>query len=377
LENQSQQQELQDIIASRENGFGYQFKTARSAQNISIADVARELRLDQKIIIALESEDHAHLPVAAFVCGYIRNYAKFLKIQPEALIDYYKGEHKESSLSPQLKITKKQNINQPANLSRIITPIFWLLLLLLLAFGGWKLWLYVQTHYPAEQVTQSLDGMLDAPDIDTATIENAVHNNDSNRLLLPEPEAIYDVPAGEEMIEAEKPLDKTLEEKTAGSKSSTEQETGSLSADKSSLAGTTAAAEGSNSSQSTTAAAMALPEDVLSVANLNTANLPSTDNTVVEKLSSAENSQALDGTDKSDQLVVTFSGNSWVSIKDAENKILSSGLKKAGKTLLLKGKLPYQVFLGDARVVSISINGKIFDHSSYINKKNIARFRVK
>ena len=77
------------------------------------------------------------------------------------------------------------------------------------------------------------------------------------------------------------------------------------------------------------------------------------------------------------QLVLTFSGNSWISIKDADNKMLSTGLKRAGKTLQLDGKKPYKVFLGDARVVKVSINGKIFDHTKYINEKNIARFNVK
>ena len=77
------------------------------------------------------------------------------------------------------------------------------------------------------------------------------------------------------------------------------------------------------------------------------------------------------------QMVLEFTGNSWVSIKDANNKILATGLKKSSKILRLDGKTPYKVFLGDARVVKISINGEIFDHSSYINEKNVARFNVK
>ena len=107
MEQQSEQQELKDIIASREDGFGFLFKQARNEKKLGIEDVARELRLDKKIILALESEDHTQLPASAFVFGYIRNYAKFLNIQPEPLIEYYKKERNEDSLEPQLKIRKE------------------------------------------------------------------------------------------------------------------------------------------------------------------------------------------------------------------------------------------------------------------------------
>ena len=85
LEQQSDQQELKDIIASKEDGFGFIFKQARIEKKLSIDDITRGLHLDKKIIVALENEDYAQLPAPAFVCGYIRNYAKFLRIQSEPL----------------------------------------------------------------------------------------------------------------------------------------------------------------------------------------------------------------------------------------------------------------------------------------------------
>ena len=108
LEKQTEQQELKDIIATRADGFGYHFKTARDEKNLTVDDVARALHLDKKIVLALESEDHTQLPVAAFVCGYIRNYCKFLNIEPEPLIEYYKSECHDEGLDPGLKVIKEK-----------------------------------------------------------------------------------------------------------------------------------------------------------------------------------------------------------------------------------------------------------------------------
>jgi cytoskeleton protein RodZ len=58
----------------------------REAQGISVADVARSLRLSVRQVEAIEADDYDRLPGKTFVRGFVRNYAKLLQIDPEPLL---------------------------------------------------------------------------------------------------------------------------------------------------------------------------------------------------------------------------------------------------------------------------------------------------
>jgi len=68
---------------------------ARQAQNLTTAEVARRLKLSVWQIEALESGEYQRLPGIVFVRGFIRNYARLLKLEPEELV------HAATSLLPQ------------------------------------------------------------------------------------------------------------------------------------------------------------------------------------------------------------------------------------------------------------------------------------
>ncbi len=59
---------------------------SREAQNLSVADVARQLKLSAWQIEALEAGQYQKLPGTVFVRGFIRNYARLLRLDPEALL---------------------------------------------------------------------------------------------------------------------------------------------------------------------------------------------------------------------------------------------------------------------------------------------------
>jgi cytoskeleton protein RodZ len=56
---------------------------ARAAQNLSVADVARQLKLSERQVEALEAGAFDKLPGPVFVRGFIRNYARLLKLEPD------------------------------------------------------------------------------------------------------------------------------------------------------------------------------------------------------------------------------------------------------------------------------------------------------
>src|ERR1700704_2075713 len=58
---------------------------AREEQNLSVAEAARQLRLSVHQVEALEAGEFHKLPGPVFVRGFIRNYARLLKLDPEQL----------------------------------------------------------------------------------------------------------------------------------------------------------------------------------------------------------------------------------------------------------------------------------------------------
>ncbi|MBU1691458.1 MAG: DUF4115 domain-containing protein [Gammaproteobacteria bacterium] len=65
---------------------GKMLAESRERLGLSVAEVSRQLRLSPRQIEALETDDHASLPGETFLRGFLRNYAKLLQIDPEALL---------------------------------------------------------------------------------------------------------------------------------------------------------------------------------------------------------------------------------------------------------------------------------------------------
>jgi cytoskeleton protein RodZ len=59
---------------------------AREGKGLSVADVARSLRLSVRQIEAIEGDDFDKLPGKTFLRGFVRNYAKLLQLDPEPLL---------------------------------------------------------------------------------------------------------------------------------------------------------------------------------------------------------------------------------------------------------------------------------------------------
>src|SRR5690349_1053120 len=71
---------------------GERLRTAREEQGISISQAAVETRILQRYLIALEDGDYQHLPGDVYARGFIRNYATYLGLSAEELIELYRRE---------------------------------------------------------------------------------------------------------------------------------------------------------------------------------------------------------------------------------------------------------------------------------------------
>lgn len=65
---------------------GRRLAAARERHGFSVAEVARQLKLSPGQIEALEADNYARLPGPVFVRGFIRNYARLVKIDPALLL---------------------------------------------------------------------------------------------------------------------------------------------------------------------------------------------------------------------------------------------------------------------------------------------------
>jgi cytoskeleton protein RodZ len=67
--------------------FGARLAAARERAGISVGDMAGRLRLHINQVRALEGENLAQLPEAAYVRGFVRSYARSLGLDPAPLVD--------------------------------------------------------------------------------------------------------------------------------------------------------------------------------------------------------------------------------------------------------------------------------------------------
>ncbi|WP_109396389.1 cytoskeleton protein RodZ [Proteus faecis] len=74
------------------------------------------------------------------------------------------------------------------------------------------------------------------------------------------------------------------------------------------------------------------------------------------------------------QLVLMFDGECWLEVRNAQNKVLFNGIKKAGDRLEFDGEQPYKLKIGAPSVTRIQFNGESVDLSRFTGK--IAKITV-
>lgn len=66
-------------------------KLTREEKNLTLNDVSSKLLIREKYLDAIESLNLKELPEAVYAIGFIKNYAKFLGLDPSEFISEYKN----------------------------------------------------------------------------------------------------------------------------------------------------------------------------------------------------------------------------------------------------------------------------------------------
>ena len=74
-------------MAEATEGPGAALQAAREARELSVPQVADQLKLSSAAVTALEANDWDRLPAPVFVRGYIRAYARLMALDDEELLE--------------------------------------------------------------------------------------------------------------------------------------------------------------------------------------------------------------------------------------------------------------------------------------------------
>jgi cytoskeleton protein RodZ len=306
--------------------YGQELRTARERSGLSLQAVADALHLDPRLIEAIEGEEQNSLPAPAYVRGYIRAYAQLVRCEPDTLIARY-NTHAQSD--PQLVasvhavMASKQE--RDARLMWVGTGIA--LSLLMIVIGGWLLieTLFIKPDNNALEQSPAL-----GPPVDAATVPDSW------------------------------PADSPL----AGP--AIDGATGPV-ADP--LTGDTVEAQ--------TRATAPVPSEPAPAPAVQPETPAPATRSIPAPVPVPEKSIVTNAQTGNDRLNLSFDGVSWAEVMDANGARLIYGLFDAGtRALSVKGQAPFEVTIGDANHVDISVNGQAFSSEPYIQRNNTARFKV-
>ena len=113
-------------------------------------------------------------------------------------------------------------------------------------------------------------------------------------------------------------------------------------------------------------------------AEIKTVPLPGsmTNNTNPDRVRTEEATADTASIENSDGVVINFKGQCWLEVRDAKGKILFSGFKNAGQKLELNGELPYQFNIGIPVNVNLLFKGNSVDLSRFIKANRPAKFKL-
>ncbi len=130
------------------SALGEQLRTRREELGISLEDVSAEIRIRPKYLQALEESRFSELPGRVATKGFLRNYARYLGLDPEEVLESYRQEFPEesaASVAPgraedifgrgEINVRLRDSVGRRRGAFYVV-----LFLLIALAAGGW--WMY-------------------------------------------------------------------------------------------------------------------------------------------------------------------------------------------------------------------------------------------
>ncbi len=85
---------------------GEKLRAAREARKLAVRDVVKDTNISPLYIQALEDEDFERFPSETYLIGFLRTYSEYLKLNPEEMIQSYRGYKIGESVTPLEELTR-------------------------------------------------------------------------------------------------------------------------------------------------------------------------------------------------------------------------------------------------------------------------------
>ena len=392
---------------------GQRLREAREAQGLSVEDVAARLNISVKYIQALEDLDFDSLPGLPFVRGYIRSYARFVELSGDELVVSFNQYAQVGDAGPVASINKvERQVKLSDPLMRISMYVFFLAVL---GISVW--WWQTQSGNSLADIFH-LDsgGSAEAQNENTLTDKQsesiaaedslqarlaAVQAQSEKQLAMSETEidstnsgsddATPQYLSAEEVQQMAAELGKPNE--MEGNQNSGDGESADSTVSNTNVASEVVVASPSEagneieSSVETTALSEQTSNDAVDASVSNTDNSNQENGLSQQKATSADNEQLSNDVTTSDVIAETakklvgklelqFTGDCWISIRDANGKLVFANTKRAGDVLALDLEASANLLVGRVSAVSHAFFGGKDLQLAQIARKDVARLEL-
>jgi cytoskeleton protein RodZ len=369
---------------------GQILRQAREQQNLTVAQVAQQLNLGKSLIEDLELDQVDAKLSSTFVRGYLRSYAKLLKLPAQQVLDAYssnsKGLHQIPSLTR--SFSKRTATEATENRFMWVTYFVIFVFIVLLVVGFWQSRFGSSasgTALPMAQTDETMLASEEAQPAQSTTYEQTTQSQAQNEIPVTQldhsPTATDSSAAPQAALTTDVPVVSSVQEQ-ATTVPATTQGTENL------LPEPTPAQTQPQEQQpaavvTDTAAQPQIPTSQIPTSQIPTSSTerPQTDTSTVQPVPEVTNSDvpAVVGpvttaeslssaqTDAAANATISLSLNAecWVDVVDATGKRLVFGSRQPGEQLNLRGVAPVKVLLGNAAAATLSFNGEAIDLSGY------------
>lgn len=326
-------------------GPGAQLAAQREAQGWTIEQVANQLNMATRQIQALESNNYAALPGMVVVRGFLRSYAKLLKLDPTPLLAMVREEnptHPGEAIEPKRALSAAYTESSLPPIKQSAAPgkglMLFVLLIALLA-AGWLAYQNGLFHVPAPTVQEKKDGASPQASSGAGSASEPV----GETVQVPAATASVSVPAPAPAEEKPQPSTTVdLPMPAVGPSVSPAQPV------QPTQPGAVVSAPAVEPPQKTKEAVQAPPP-------------------VADPMNAPAGGK--------NNLVLNVRQDTWVEIRRADKVVLVSRLLKAGSTATFDVVQPVALTIGNAAGVDASLRGKPLDLKAA--KNNVIRLEVK
>ncbi|MGF1749852.1 cytoskeleton protein RodZ [Vibrio cionasavignyae] len=315
--NQSTERVLEekDVVLA-----GTILKQKREALGLTQKQIADRLRLRVAIIQKIESNEFDGELVATFTRGYLRSYAKAVGVEEKEVLGAI-DHHGEAQHSEQEMQSFSQKTNKEKHDSRIMKLTWGIFAVIIGISSVW--WLQ----------NQQKDTLSEIADTSEPAAEVAETNFEPDTAQ----DTTFDtLPA--EATEQVKTLDVSAVLESSETKAAQDQ-------------------------PATVADAVVEADDAV------------TTDTDVKESATVQAKEKKTVENGLTNLTMSFKGDCWIQVKDANGKTVTTGIKKPGELVDVNGKAPFKIILGAPEKVSMTFASEPVDLSGYTSGK-VARFTL-